>query len=145
MAVEETFDLPRFVAVQQPVYAQVLDELAAGRKRSHWMWFVFPQLRGLGHSATAQFYGLASLDEAKACLQRPVLGARLVECTGRVNAVPGRSAHVIFGSPDDLKFHSCLTLFAAVDPGNAAFRTALATYFAGQPDERTRAMLSGLA
>jgi uncharacterized protein (DUF1810 family) len=142
MAAEEAFDLQRFVAAQQAVYAQVLDELTAGRKRSHWMWFVFPQLRGLGHSPTAQFYGLASLDEAKAYLRHPVLGARLVECTERVTAVPGRSAHLIFGSPDDLKFHSCLTLFAAADPGNAAFRTALATYFAGQPDERTRALLS---
>ena len=117
MAAEEAFDLQRFVAAQQAVYAQVLDELTAGRKRSHWMWFVFPQLRGLGHSPTAQFYGLASLDEAKAYLRHPVLGARLVECTERVDrGLRAERSLLIFGSPDDLKFHSCLTLFAAAVP-----------------------------
>jgi uncharacterized protein (DUF1810 family) len=142
MMAEDTFDLQRFIAAQQGVYARVLDELTAGRKRSHWMWFVFPQLRSLGHSPTARFYGLSSLDEAKAYLRHAVLGARLGECTERVNAISGRSAREIFGSPDDLKFHSCLTLFAAADPGNAGFRTALDRYFAGHPDGRTRAMLS---
>ena len=127
----DAFDLDRFVQAQDPVLAQVRRELGEGRKRSHWMWFVFPQLRGLGRSAIAQHYGIASLAEAKAYLAHPVLGPRLVECTGLVNKVEGRSVHQIFGSPDDLKFHSSMTLFAAADPDAAAFRKALAKYFAG--------------
>src|SRR4051794_34023027 len=110
-------DLDRFVAAQAPVYATVLAELRAGRKQSHWMWFVFPQLAGLGRSPTATFYGLPGLDEARAYLAHDVLGPRLVECTGLVNAVTGRSAHEIFGTPDDLKFRSCVTLFQRAGGG----------------------------
>jgi uncharacterized protein (DUF1810 family) len=134
-------DLERFVAAQDPVMDQVRRELAAGRKRSHWMWFVFPQLRGLGHSAMAQRYGIASLAEARALLAHPVLGPRLEECTTLVNAVQGRSAHEIFGSPDDLKFRSCMTLFAAARPGETPFQAALDRYFSGEPDPRTLALL----
>jgi uncharacterized protein (DUF1810 family) len=112
-------------------------ELGEGRKRSHWMWFVFPQLRGLGRSAMAQHYGIDSLAGARAYLRHPVLGPRLVQCAELVNAVQGRSAHEIFGSPDDLKFHSSMTLFAAADPGAPAFRGALDKYFGGASDAST--------
>ncbi len=136
-----TFDLERFVSAQAPVFETVLRELRAGQKRSHWMWFVFPQLAGLGHSATARFYALSGLAEARAYLAHPVLGERLTACTRLVNALAGRSAHEIFGMPDDMKFRSCMTLFAraAVDP--AAFDTALARYYEGVPDEATLRLL----
>ena len=127
----DPFDLDRFVRAQDPVLDQVRRELADGRKRSHWMWFVFPQLRGLGRSATALRYGIGSLAEARAYLAHPVLGPRLVECTGLVNKVEGRSVHQIVGSPDDLKFHSSMTLFAAAEPEAPAFREALAKHFGG--------------
>jgi uncharacterized protein (DUF1810 family) len=127
----DAFDLDRFVRAQDPVLDQVRRELGEGRKRSHWMWFVFPQLRGLGRSATAQRYGIGSLDEARAYLAHPVLGPRLVECTGLVNRVEGRSAYEIFGSPDDLKFRSSMTLFASADPEALAFRMALGKHFGG--------------
>ena len=136
----DPFALQRFVDAQQGVYAQVCAELAAGRKRSHWMWFVFPQLRGLGHSAMAQHFGIASGDEARAYWAHPLLGPRLKQCTGLVLAVAGRSAHEIFGPPDDLKFRSCMTLFAAAT-GEAVFRQALAKYFDGQDDEQTLRLL----
>lgn len=137
----DTFDLARFVRAQDPVLEQVQEELRAGRKRSHWMWFVFPQLRGLGHSPMAQHYGIGSLDEARAYLAHPVLGPRLIACTDLVNAVEGRSAHAIFGSPDDMKFHACMTLFHAASPETAAFGTALMRYFGGTPHEGTGALL----
>ena len=133
----DAFDLDRFVRAQDPVLDQVRHELAEGRKRSHWMWFVFPQLRGLGRSATAQHYGIGSLAEAKAYLAHPVLGPRLVECTELVNRVEGRSVHQIFGGPDDLKFHSSMTLFASADPEAAVFRGALAKHFGGALDALT--------
>ena len=141
MPAEDPFHLDRFLQAQEPVMAAVRRELTEGRKRTHWMWFVFPQLRGLGRSATAQFYGIASLDEARAYLAHPVLGARLRECTGIVNRVEGRSAHEIFGSPDDMKLHSSVTLFSRVDPGDAVFREALAKYFGGVPDQPTVELL----
>jgi uncharacterized protein (DUF1810 family) len=124
----------------------VLEELAAGGKTSHWMWFIFPQLRGLGMSATARRFGLSGLEEARAYLAHPLLGARLRECTRLVLAVEGRSAHEIFGSPDDLKLRSCLTLFAqAVAPSPApdtrVFGEALAKYYGGEPDPRTLELL----
>ena len=144
MAQTDPFNLDRFVEAQGPAFETALAELAAGRKRSHWMWFVFPQLRGLGHSPTAQFYGIASLDEARAYLQHPLLGPRLVQCTRAVLAVEGRSVHEIFGSPDDLKFRSSMTLFwRAAGSGEAAFRQALDRYCGGRPDERTLALLEG--
>lgn len=129
-------DLDRFVAAQAPVYATVLRELGAGRKQTHWMWFIFPQLADLGRSPTAKFYGLGGLDDARAYLGHDVLGPRLVECTGLVNAVTGRSAHEIFGSPDDLKFRSCVTLFYTAG-GGEVFGEALATYYGGMGDEAT--------
>lgn len=134
-------ELARFVEAQDGVYEAVRRELAAGRKTTHWMWFVFPQLRGLGRSATAQYYGIGSPDEAAAYLQHPVLGARLRECVGLVLAVDGASAHAIFGSPDDLKFRSSMTLFAAVAPSEPLFRRTLDKYFGGEPDPATAEIL----
>ena len=139
------FDLERFVAAQGPIIGQVRDELRAGRKRSHWMWFVFPQLAGLGRSPTARFYGIANRAEAEAYLAHPLLGPRLLECVELVNAVQGRSVHDIFGSPDDLKFRSCATLFSAVKPGGAPFTDALTRYFDGAPDDATVRLLASSA
>jgi uncharacterized protein (DUF1810 family) len=142
---EDRYDLARFVAAQEPVYDAVRAELAAGRKRSHWMWFIFPQLKGLGSSATALFYGIATPAEARAYLEHEVLGARLRECTQLTVAIEGRSIEGIFGYPDHLKFRSCMTLFAhaAAQPGAAEpFRAALEKYFAGEEDPRTREMLA---
>jgi uncharacterized protein (DUF1810 family) len=134
-------DLERFVEAQDVVYQDVRRELAAGRKATHWMWFVFPQLRGLGRSATARYFGIGSRDEAAAYLQHPVLGARLRECVGLVLAVDGSSAHAIFGSPDDLKVCSSMTLFAAIAPSEPLFRRALDKYFGGAPDPATSEIL----
>lgn len=138
------FDLDRFVTAQEPVLAQVRQELADGRKHSHWMWFVFPQLTGLGHSAMARQYAIPSLAEAQAYLRHPVLGPRLVECARLVNNVEGRSIHQILGSPDDLKFHSSMTLFSMAEPGRSVFRDALGRYFAGQPDRSTLTLLDAV-
>jgi uncharacterized protein (DUF1810 family) len=133
----DEFDLDRFVRAQEPVMAQVRQELSAGRKQSHWMWFVFPQLAGLGHSAMARKYAIASLAEARVYLEHPLLGSRLVELTELVNQVKGRSIREIFGSPDDLKFHSSMTLFALARPDAPAFREALEKYFHGAQDKGT--------
>ena len=132
----DTHDLTRFLDAQAPIYETALGELRAGRKRSHWMWFVFPQLAGLGMSSTARFYGIAGLDEARTYLAHPVLGARLLACTRAVLGVEGRSLHAIFGSPDDLKFRSSMTLFDRAG-GEPVFREALVRYCEGQPDSRT--------
>jgi uncharacterized protein (DUF1810 family) len=129
--------LNRFVEAQDPVIDRVRDELRAGRKNSHWMWYIFPQISGLGHSAMAQRYAIASRSEALAYFAHPVLGPRLLECTELMNGVEGRSATQILGSPDDMKFHSSMTLFAAVQPDVPAFQKALAKYFAGALDRRT--------
>ena len=136
----DPFDLQRFVDAQRDVYPLVRAELAAGCKRSHWMWFVFPQLKGLGRSATAQHYGISSMAEAQAYWAHPVLGPRLRECTGLVLAVEGRGAREIFGPPDDLKFRSCMTLFARAT-GEPIFTRALAKYFGGEADPRTTELL----
>ncbi len=133
------FDLDRFIAAQAPVIEQVRRELEGGSKRTHWMWFIFPQLRGLGHSPTAQHYGLAGLREAHAYLAHPVLGARLVECTALINRVEGKTADGIFGSPDDMKFRSCMTLFATLQP--QPFGDALRRYYNGTPDPKTLELL----
>ena len=138
-------DLQRFVTAQATVIDDVRVELRAGRKRSHWMWFVFPQLRGLGLSATAQYYGIASLDEARAYLAHPVLGERLRECVGLMLQVPEADAHAILGSPDDLKFRSCLTLFALAAPEEPLFKQALERFYAGEPDPRTLALCGTMA
>jgi uncharacterized protein (DUF1810 family) len=130
-------DLGRFVEAQDRVLEQVRRELRAGRKRSHWMWFVFPQLRGLGHSAMAQQYAIASLNEAEAYLKHPILKPRLIECTELVNKVEDRSINEIFGSPDDLKFHSCMTLFSSLSGAPPVFGDALAKYFGGARDRLT--------
>ncbi len=139
----DPYHLLRFLDAQAPVYGQVLAQLRGGRKRSHWMWFIFPQLAGLGRSAMAQRYAIASIDEARAYLAHPVLGARLRECSALVLAVPQRSIHDIFGSPDDLKFHSSMTLFGRADPGQGetVFRRCLAKYFDGRDDPATLARL----
>ncbi|MCK3776045.1 DUF1810 domain-containing protein [Ensifer sesbaniae] len=138
----DPFDLQRFIDAQHRVYAAVLDELTLGRKRTHWMWFVFPQLAGLGHSPMAERYAISGLEEASAYLAHPVLGARLRECTECVNAVAGKSAHDIFSSPDDVKFRSSMTLFAEVDEAGSLFEQALEHYFAGEKDRRTLDILA---
>lgn len=138
---QDRFDLSRFVQAQAGVYEQALAELRTGRKRSHWMWFVFPQIAGLGHSAMAQRYAIASLDEARAYLEHPVLGARLRECSALVLAVPGKTVHEIFGAPDDLKFHSSMTLFHRTAPAEPLFDDCLRKYFSGQEDAPTLARL----
>ncbi len=130
------YDLSRFVDAQEPVYQHVLTELRGGRKRSHWMWFVFPQIEGLGRSAMARRYAIGSLDEAKAYLAHEMLGARLRECTGLVLAPEGRTIGRIFCAPDDLKFHSSMTLFARAGGGHI-FVDALARYFGGRLDLAT--------
>ncbi|OGB02133.1 MAG: calpastatin [Burkholderiales bacterium RIFCSPHIGHO2_12_FULL_61_11] len=133
--------LERFVEAQDRVYASVCEELAAGEKTSHWMWFVFPQLKALGRSPIAKHFGIGSRDEALAYWKHPVLGPRLKECTKLVLAVGEKTIHDIFGSPDDLKFRSCMTLFAQVAPDEPVFSQALERFFGGQPDERTLALL----
>lgn len=119
-----------------------MGELRRGAKRGHWMWFVFPQLKGLGHSSMAEEYGIASLAEAQEYLRHPTLGTRLVDCTRLVNQVENRSVSQIFGSPDDLKFRSSMTLFTAADPHQTDFQAALDRYYGGVPDQRTLALLS---
>ena len=131
-----------FFAAQDRVWDDVLAELRAGEKRSHWMWFVFPQHVALGRSPMAQRYGLKGLDEARAYLDHPVLGARLSEATRLVLAVEGRTAHQIFGSPDDLKFRSSMTLFTRAAPGEPLFRQALDTYYGGEEDALTLGLLA---
>jgi uncharacterized protein (DUF1810 family) len=160
--VDDPFDLQRFVTAQNPVYEEVCAELRNGRKRGHWMWFIFPQLRGLGHSQMAAAFGIASRDQAEAYLSHPVLGARLRECTQLVTLVEERSISQILGYPDDLKFRSSMTLFAAVasgdwvfpsgnqffpsgnqvfPPGNQVFNDALEKYFGGERDPLTLARI----
>jgi uncharacterized protein (DUF1810 family) len=139
---DDPFDLQRFVAAQAPVMPQVLRELVAGRKQTHWMWFVFPQLRGLGSSAMATRYGITGLDEAKAFLAHPLLGARLRDGVGLVTAVEGRSAVEILGAVDAQKFRSCLTLFAVADAAETCFRAALDRFFDGEADGRTLELLN---
>jgi uncharacterized protein (DUF1810 family) len=134
---ENRYDLRRFVEAQNPVYEQVCAELRAGLKRGHWMWFIFPQIKGLGHSSMARRYAISSLQEAEEYLLHPVAGPRLKECCRIVNGIEGRVISDIFDYPDDLKFHSSMTLFARATSDNALFLDALQKYFGGQPDERT--------
>ena len=133
----DPYHLQRFVDAQNPVFAQVCSELRAGRKRSHWIWFIFPQIRGLGDSPLAQEFAITSLEEAQAYLDHPILGARLRECCQLVNLVEGRSIEEIFGYPDDLKFRSSLTLFAHAASDNQIFKEALEKYFNGEDDPLT--------
>lgn len=139
---DDTYDLQRFVDAQDPVYTRVCEELRAGRKRSHWMWFVFPQIEGLGDSVMAQRFAISSLAEAQAYLRHPVLGPRLRQTTEIVNAVDGRSIEDIFGYPDHLKFRSSMSLFAKATPDNTVFLDALRKYFKGEPDARTLALIA---
>jgi uncharacterized protein (DUF1810 family) len=138
----DPFDLKRFVDAQAPVYQRVVAELSRSRKQSHWMWFIFPQLAGLGFSAMAQRYAIASRDEAVAYLKHDILGPRLLECTDLVNAVEGKTIHEILGSPDDLKFRSSMTLFAAVS-SDRKFSDAIEKYCGGEADRKTLELLGG--
>ena len=134
-------DLQRFVDAQEPVWDDVLAELLAGRKRTHWMWFVFPQVQGLGRSSTARHYAVADLDEARAYLAHPVLGPRLRAACDVLLGLTGTSASAVLGSPDDLKLRSCVTLFAAADPDEPRFSAVLAHWYDGEPDPATRRLL----
>ena len=138
-----SFDLDRFVKAQQNTYDRALSELIAGRKQSHWMWFIFPQIQGLGSSDTARFYAVSGRLEAEAYLAHPVLGPRLKECTQAMLDHPTLTAHDILGSPDDLKFRSSMTLFAAVADQNALFQTALRQFYNGAQDRETLSVISG--
>ena len=141
-AADDRFNLERFATAQAPVYETVVAELRAGRKRTHWMWFIFPQLRGLGRSPTAQFFGITSLVEARAYLAHPELGARLLGCVQQVLELTGDSLDAIFGSPDDMKFRSSMTLFdVAAGTPDSVFRRALTRYSGGIADEHTLALL----
>lgn len=142
-SLRDPFDLKRFVDAQAPVYRNVVEELRGGRKRGHWMWFVFPQLRGLGTSPVAVRYGISSLDEARAYLGHELLGPRLHECTRLVNEVRGRSVAEIFGWPDDLKLCSSMTLFARATEDNEDFVALLEKYYDGQRDQLTLKRLTG--
>jgi len=141
MSEEFADKLAEYVAAQEPVYGEVRRELARGRKRSHWIWFIFPQMRGLGFSSMSQKFGIGSKAEAKAYLDHAVLGARLKECTGLVLAVPHSEIDMVMGYPDDLKFRSCMTLFEAVAPEEPMFKAALDKFFGGKPDEKTLQLL----
>jgi len=143
---EDPFDLNRFITAQERIYDSVLAELRSGQKSSHWMWFVFPQIVGLGRSPTAQHYAIKSIDEARAYLNDSVLGARLLECAEILEGIEGRSASAIFGYPDDLKLRSSMTLFASIaeDP-HSVFVRVLEKYFEGEPDVRTLELLENLA
>jgi uncharacterized protein (DUF1810 family) len=142
---KDPYALQRFIDAQEPVFAQATQELRAGAKRSHWMWFVFPQIAGLGHSETARRYAIRSLSEAQAYLRHPILGPRLIECARLVldarKHAPERSLADIFGAPDDLKFHSSMTLFAQAGPEQPEFAAALALFFDDRPDRATLKLL----
>jgi uncharacterized protein (DUF1810 family) len=138
---DDVYDLARFFKAQEGTYHRALAEIRRGRKDSHWMWFIFPQLGGLGRSPVSQLYAIKSVDEAKAYLAHPLLGTRLLECTEAVLAIAGRSAEEIFGTPDDFKLRSCATLFAAVSPPDSVFHRIIDKYFAGESDSVTQALL----
>jgi uncharacterized protein (DUF1810 family) len=138
----DTYDLQRFIDAQEPLIDTVRAELAAGRKRSHWMWFIFPQLAGLGRSDMAQRYAISGLAEARAYLAHPVLGERLRECSELAAINESDDARAVFGEPDDLKFHSSMTLFAQAAPDEPVFQTCLEKYFKGEPDEATLSILA---
>jgi uncharacterized protein (DUF1810 family) len=138
---KDPHDLARFVRAQEGRYERALAEIRSGRKRSHWMWYIFPQLAGLGFSSTAQFYAVKSLAEAQAYLAHPILRPRLLACVEAALGVEGRSAHEIFGSPDDLKLCSSATLFDCVSPPDSPFARLLAKYYQGRPDPKTLRLL----
>ena len=138
----DRYNLQRFVEAQNSLYQRVLSELREGRKRTHWMWFIFPQIRGLGQSEISQRFAIGSLYEAEAYLAHPILGPRLKDCTELVNAIQGRAIEDVFGYPDHLKFRSSMTLFAQAAPGEKIFNEALDKYFAGAPDDFTLSRLA---
>ena len=138
---EDPYELSRFVRAQKHVYADALSEITNGRKRTHWMWFVFPQLAGLGVSATSERYAIATVDEARAYLDHPILGPRLLECSESLLRVEGRSATAILGTPDDLKLRSCATLFASVSPPGSVFDRVLEKSYGGARDPKTLRLL----
>jgi uncharacterized protein (DUF1810 family) len=139
--VNDQYNLQRFVTAQQLIFDIVREELSKGRKRSHWMWFIFPQIQGLGHSEMAFKYAISSLEEAKAYLAHPLLGPRLLECSRLVDAVDGASIEDIFGYPDYMKFQSSMTLFAKAAPDDQIFNDCLRKYFDGEPDQSTLSRL----
>jgi uncharacterized protein (DUF1810 family) len=138
---DDSHNLNRFVQAQANDFERALAEINNGRKRSHWMWYIFPQIDGLGSSSTTRLYAIKSIAEAEAYLRHPVLGPRLVECSEAVLAVKGRSALEIFGSPDDMKLRSCATLFACVSPAGSVFHRLLEQYFQGERDAKTLRLL----
>lgn len=138
---DDPYQLSRFVLAQQGDFEQALAEIRSGKKRTHWMWYIFPQIDGLGFSSTAKHYAIKSIDEAKAYLHHPVLGPRLLECAEAVVGIEGRSATEIFGSPDDLKLRSCATLFACVSPPESVFERLLDKYYQGERDQKTLRLL----
>ncbi len=139
----DPFHLERFLDAQAPTYDRALTELRNGRKRTHWMWFIFPQLDGLGASSTAKYYAIRGLDEARAYREHPILGPRLVACAQAVLELEGRSARQVFGTPDDLKLRSCATLFQQISPPDSVFARLLEKYFSGKSDLRTLQLLGG--
>jgi uncharacterized protein (DUF1810 family) len=142
-SVNDRYDLERFVEIQAEVYTEVLRELRAGQKTGHWMWFIFPQIAGLGRSPMAERFAISSLEEARAYLDHPVLGKRLRECTQAVMDVEGKTAHAIFGFPDEMKFRSCMTLFARAATDDEIFGEVLEKYFSGESDRLTVEKLKG--
>jgi uncharacterized protein (DUF1810 family) len=140
-----TQGLERFVEAQATVYHTVVAELAMGHKETHWMWFIFPQLKELGRSPMAKYFGIESMDEARAYAAHPMLGSRLVECTKFLLAQRNANAYEILGSPDDVKFRSCMTLFSVADPKESVFKQALDNFFAGKADEATSKLLAPTA
>lgn len=138
------FDLNRFLSAQESVYERVLEELRRGRKQTHWMWYIFPQIDGLGYSSTSKYYSIKSLEEARQYLAHPVLGPRLLECSEVVLAIQGRSVSEIFGSPDDLKLKSSMTLFAKIAEPGSVFVGILNTFFHGEPDAKTLQLIEKL-
>ena len=136
------FDLSHFVQAQESVYSQALGELRRGRKTTHWMWFIFPQIEGLGHSSMAQRYAIQSQAEARAYLQHPILGARLIECCEAILTHQNSTASQIFGYPDDMKLRSSVTLFSLVASDDSVFQRVLDQFFDGEPDQNTLDILS---
>ena len=135
-------NLQRFLSAQESIYRQVVQELRDGKKTSHWMWFIFPQMEGLGQSSTAKYYSIKNIDEAKNYLAHPVLGARLLECTNILLQINSKTADEIFGYPDNMKLRSSMTLFNYIDPAQNVFADVLEKYFKGEPDQRTLAILN---
>ena len=139
----DPYNLARFVEAQEADYDTAISEIRSGRKRSHWMWYIFPQFDGLGTSATSRHYAIKSVAEAEAYLRHPVLGPRLRESIQAVLAIQGRSAHEVFGSPDDMKLRSCATLFASLSPADSVFDQLLRRYFGGERDDKTLRLIDG--